>query len=78
MSAERDRLVKEMAQAIGMTLNEDEADVWDWDHTPEYLAAADAALRVIEAPPTTNYLVIKPCTCQHNGYGKHTEGCALA
>lgn len=39
--------------------------------------AADAALRVIETPKSTDADDILPCTCGHNGYGKHQLGCEL-
>lgn len=37
---------------------------------------AEAALKVIETPPSTD-VEITPCTCGHNGYGAHMVGCAL-
>ena len=74
---ERERILKEMATAIGRALNPDEADDYDWDATPEYLEAADAALSVVEAPVKTTEQVIKPCNCGHNGYGQHKEWCTI-
>jgi hypothetical protein len=73
----RDRIVERMANAIA---NEFEADYDNSGGDLMYIShrAADAALRALEQPVPTMTSVIKPCTCDHNGYGKHSEGCELA
>lgn len=76
---ERDRIIEEMVEAIALELGEEGALHPPFDptcpHLP-YYKAANAALRVIETPPSTD-VEITPCTCGHTGYGAHMVGCEL-
>lgn len=70
MSYERDRIIFNIVAEM-QTVNDDlrlPVSIWE--------GLADAALRVIERPMSTDQ-EIKHCTCGHNGYGKHKAGCAL-
>ena len=67
---ERERIIEQIAEAIGLQL--------DLDDSPELMDAADAALRVIETKPDPDAGIIGRCTCDNNGYDTiHRRGCEL-
>jgi len=79
MCEKREKLIKEIAEAIKQADLEMERrqdlfhQDWDW----QFEQRAEAALRVIERKADVTQDRILPCTCGHNGYGAHKEGCAL-
>jgi hypothetical protein len=67
---ERQRILDEIVDAMHVVDDELRLPARLWN------ALAEAALKVIETPPSTDVEII-PCTCGHNGYGTHMIGCAL-
>jgi hypothetical protein len=66
----RERIIEQIVQAM-QVVNDDlrlPNSIW--------YGLAEAALSSLEQPLPTSY-EIKPCTCGHNGYGKHMLGCEL-
>ncbi len=65
MCEKREKLIQEIEDAI-------------YQNRRSMKEAAEAALHVIERKADTHDERILPCTCDHNGYGEHRGGCALA